>query len=91
MASEPTLSIVIYDPCLITLEDFVTIGGSVTLFSHYGQKGILIIGKVSIGAKTTIGLKASVMGDVKIGRGVFIPPHKVILPKTSIDDFEKVT
>ena len=29
----------ISDPSLITLGDYVTVGGSATLFAHYGQKG----------------------------------------------------
>jgi len=33
----------ISDPCMITLGDNVTIGGSATLLAHYGQKGYLVI------------------------------------------------
>ena len=33
---------------------------------------------------TTIGLKASIMGDVIIGEGMMIPPHTAILPKSRI-------
>lgn len=78
----------ISDPCLITLEDYVTIGGSVTLFAHYGQKGFLIVSPVHIGKGTTIGLKASVMGGVKVGQNVMVSPHSVLLPKTEIKDQE---
>ncbi len=52
----------ISDPCMITLGDYVTVGGSVTIFGHYGQKGYLIIEPVEIGNGTTIGLKSSIMG-----------------------------
>jgi len=76
----------ISDPCLITLEDYVTIGGSATLFAHYGQKGILILAPVVIKTGATIGLKASIMGDVVIGAKVVVPPHAVILPKSRIPD-----
>jgi hypothetical protein len=76
----------ISDPCLITLDDFVTIGGSATLFAHYGQKGYLIISRVRIGAGTTVGLKASVMGGSTIGKNVNIRPHGVVLPKTTVED-----
>lgn len=76
----------ISDPSLITLEDYVTIGGSATIFAHYGQKGILILAPVIIKKGTTIGLKASVMGDVIIGEKVIVPAHTVLLPKSRIPD-----
>jgi F0F1-type ATP synthase membrane subunit c/vacuolar-type H+-ATPase subunit K len=74
----------ISDPCLVTLEDHVTLGGSATVFCHYGQKGYLVIERVVIKKGATIGLKASVMGDVVIGEGVQIPPHTAVLPKSRI-------
>lgn len=80
----------ISDPCLITLGDYVTIGGSATIFAHYGQKGILILSPVEISDKVTVGLKASIMGDVKVGKRVIVPPHAVLLPKTRIADNAKV-
>lgn len=76
----------ISDPCLITLEDHVTIGGSVTMFAHYGQKGYLIVSPVHIGKGTTIGLKASVMGGVTVGENVMVSPHTALLPKTELKD-----
>jgi len=81
----------ISDPCLITLEDHVTIGGSVTMFAHYGQKGILILAPVVIKKNATIGLKASIMGDVIIEEDVIIAPHDVILPKSRIGNEKKVS
>ena len=80
----------ISDPCLITLEDYVTVGGSATVFAHYGQKGYLIIAPVTIGKGTTIGLKASVMGGAQIGAGCIIRPHSVVLPRTTVPDGETV-
>jgi hypothetical protein len=76
----------ISDPCLITLEDFVTVGGSATLFAHYGQRGYLIISNVKVGRGTNIGLKASIMGGCTIGCDVTIKPHSVVLPKTAVAD-----
>lgn len=76
----------ISDPCLITLEDYVTLGGSATVFGHYGQKGYLIIDPVHIGKGANIGLKASIMGGVKIGRSATVKPHSVVLPKTEVPD-----
>lgn len=80
----------ISDPCLITLEDYVTIGGSATIFGHYGQKGFLIMAPVVIKRGTTVGLKASIMGDVIVGEGVTVKPHSVIMPKSRIADRETV-
>jgi len=76
----------ISDPCLIRLDDYVTIGGSATLFAHYGMKGYLVVDRLHIKEKSTIGLKASVMGDVVIGKRVMVTPHTVIMPKTRIKD-----
>ncbi|KAA3656078.1 MAG: hypothetical protein DWQ10_16200 [Calditrichaeota bacterium] len=74
----------ISDPALIEIEDKVTIGGSVHIMAHYATKGFLIIQPVKIRKGATIGLKATVMGDVEIGEGATIAPHEVILPKSRI-------
>lgn len=76
----------ISDPCLITIDDYVTVGGSATLFAHYGQKGLLVIRPVHIKKGATIGLKASIMGDVVVGEGAMVPPHTCLLPKTRFED-----
>lgn len=70
----------ISDPQLITLGDDVVIGGSVTLFAHWGGGGHLAIEPVMIEAGATIGEKATVMGDVHVGRGAVVLPHSVLLP-----------
>lgn len=80
----------ISDPSLITLEDYVTVGGSATIFAHYGQKGYLIIAPVTVGKNTNIGLKASIMGGATIGENVTLKPHTCVLPKTTIPDGETV-
>ena len=74
----------ISDPGLIELGDNVTIGGSVYIIAHYASKGYLIVDKVRIHNRVTIGLKATIMGDVEIGEGAVIGPHEVILPKSRI-------
>ncbi len=74
----------ISDPCLITLEDYSTIGGSVTLLGHYGQKGILVIGEVVVKKGAMVGLKASIFGDVIIGEYASVMPHTAVLPKSRI-------
>ena len=79
----------ISDPCLIEIGDYVTIGGSATMMAHYGMKGILIIDKLVIKDKATIGLKASLFGDVVVGEGATIKPNDVLLPKTRVPDREK--
>lgn len=75
----------ISDPCLITLEDNVTIGGSATLFGHYAQGGFLVIAPVIIKKGATVGLKASIMGDVIVGEKVTVKPHSILLPKTRLN------
>jgi hypothetical protein len=76
----------ISDPCLIEVGDYVTIGGSACLVAHYGQKGMLVIDKLVIGDKATIGLKASLFGDVIVGKGAMIKAHEVVMPKARIPD-----
>ena len=80
----------ISDPCLITLDDYVTIGGSASLMAHYGQKGFLILANVHIKKGANIGLKSSIMGDVVIGENATVKPHSVVLPKTRVADGETV-
>ncbi len=72
----------ISDPALITLEDNVTVGGSATIFAHYGMKGYLIVAPVIIKKGANLGLKSSIMGDVVIEEGAMVPPHEIVLPKT---------
>jgi hypothetical protein len=78
----------ISDPCLIEIGDYCTIGGSASLVAHYGQKGMLVIDKLVICDKATIGLKASLFGDVVIGKGALVKAHEVIMPKTRIPDVD---
>lgn len=74
----------ISDPALIEIEDKVTIGGSVHIIAHYASHGYLIVERVKIRKGATVGLKATIMGDVEIGEGATIAPHEVILPKSRI-------
>jgi hypothetical protein len=76
----------ISDPCMIEIGEKVTIGGSATLIAHYASKGYLVVDKVKIGNKATVGLKATIFGDVEIGEGAIIAPHEVILPKSRIPE-----
>lgn len=79
----------ISDPCMITLGDDVTIGGSAHVFCHYGGAGHLVIAPVVIGSRATIGLKATVMGDVMIGEDATLLPHSVLLPGTRVGAGER--
>ena len=78
----------ISDPCLIEIGEYVTIGGSASLVAHYGQKGMLIIDRLVIKDKATIGLKASLFGDVVVGEGALVKAHEVVMPKTRIPDVD---
>ncbi len=79
----------ISDPGLIELGDYVTIGGSAHIIAHYGQKGYLVLSKVKIGDGVTVGMKATIMGSVEIGKGAMIGPHEVVLPKTKVPAHRK--
>ena len=79
----------ISDSALIEIEDHVTVGGSAHIIAHYATKGFLVLSKVKIEKGATIGLKATVMGDVEIGEGVMIGPHEVVMPKTRIPAMKK--
>lgn len=74
----------ISDPRLITLGDDAVIGGSVHLFAHFGGGGHLKVAPIVIGARATIGQKATVMGDVVIGARATILPHSVLLPGSRV-------
>lgn len=81
----------ISDACLIELDDHVTIGGSAHIIAHYAAKGYLVLAPVKIKKGATVGLKATVMGDVEIGEGATIGPHEIILPKSRIPAGRKPT
>jgi hypothetical protein len=74
----------ISDPCLIEIGDKVTIGGSAHIIAHYASKGYIIVDRVKIGKGATVGLKATIMGDVEVGEQAAIGPHEVILPKSRL-------
>ncbi len=79
----------ISDPCLIVLEDNVTIGGSAFLMAHYGMKGFLIIDKLHLKKGAMVGLMAKILGGVIVGKKAVIGPNAMVLPKTVIADGEK--
>ncbi|MCB9094490.1 MAG: hypothetical protein H6621_05405 [Halobacteriovoraceae bacterium] len=79
----------ISDPALITLEDHVVIGGSATIFAHYGMHGFLIVSQTIIKKGATVGLKASVMGDVIVGENQTVEPGITLLPKTRLPDISR--
>lgn len=72
------------DPCLITIGDDVTIGGSVRMFAHYGGGGNLVIAPVVIEDRATIGIGATIMGDVRIGEGAVVLAHSAVLPGSRV-------
>lgn len=74
----------ISDPCLLTLGDDVALGGGVRIFAHYGGGGHLVIAPVRVGDGATIGLGATVMGDVEVGARATVLPHSVLLPGSRV-------
>ncbi|MFA6235829.1 MAG: hypothetical protein WC635_00770 [Bacteriovorax sp.] len=79
----------ISDPCLIVLEDYVTIGGSVYMMAHYGMKGFLIIDRLVIKKGAMIGLAAKLLGGVTVGEKAVVGPNVAVYPKTIIKPGEK--
>ena len=55
-----------------------------SIMSPTALKGYIIVERVKIKDGATIGMKATVMGDVEIGEGAVITPHEVVLPKSRI-------
>lgn len=79
----------ISDPSLITLGDDCVLGGSVRIFAHYAGGGHLTIAPVSIGKRSTIGVNATVMGDVIVGDDALVLPHSVLLPGSRVGNGER--
>ncbi len=74
----------ISDPQLISLGDDVALGGSVRIFAHYGGHGNLVVAPVTIGDRATIGLAATVMGDVRVGADATVLAHSVLMPGSRV-------
>lgn len=74
----------ISDPQLISIGEDAALGGSVRIFAHYGGGGNLVVAPVVIGERATIGLAATVMGDVEVGRDATVLPHSVLLPGSRV-------
>jgi acetyltransferase-like isoleucine patch superfamily enzyme len=78
----------ISDPQLITLGDDVALGGSVRIFAHYGGHGNLVVAPVIINHRATIGLAATVMGDVNVGADATVLAHSVLMPGSRVGEGE---
>jgi len=78
----------ISDPQLLTIGEDAALGGSVRIFAHYGGGGNLVVAPVIIGDRATIGLAATVMGDVQVGRDATVLPNSVLLPGSRVGDGE---
>jgi acetyltransferase-like isoleucine patch superfamily enzyme len=74
----------ISDPQLIRIGSDAALGGSVHIFAHYGGGGHLVVAPVEIGDRATIGLAATVMGDVHVGPDAVVLPHSVLLPGSRV-------
>lgn len=78
----------ISDPRLIRIGKDAALGGSVRIFAHYGGGGHLVVAPVDIGDRATIGVAATIMGDVEVGRGATVLPHSVLLPGSRVGEGE---
>ena len=74
----------ISDPQNITIGDDAAVGGSARIFAHYGGHGNLVISPVVIGNRATIGLAATVMGDVHVGEDATVLAHSVLMPGSRV-------
>lgn len=78
----------ISDPQLIRIGEDAALGGSVRIFAHYGGGGHLVVAPVVIGRRATLGVGATVMGDVEVGAGATVLPHSVLLPGSRVGEGE---
>ena len=74
----------ISDPQLIQVGDDAALGGSVRICAHFGGGGHLTVAPVMIGARATLGLAVTVMGDVEVGDGATVLPNSVLLPGSRV-------
>jgi len=74
----------ISDPQLIQVGDDAALGGSVRICAHFGGGGHLTVAPVTIGARATLGLAVTVMGDVEVGDGATVLPNSVRLPGSRV-------
>jgi acetyltransferase-like isoleucine patch superfamily enzyme len=74
----------ISDPQLIQIGDDAALGGSVRICAHFGGGGHLTVAPVVIGARATLGLAVTVMGDVEVGDGATVLPNSVLLPGSRV-------
>ena len=74
----------ISDPQLLSVGDDAALGGSVRICAHFGGGGYLTVAPVSIGARATLGLAVTVMGDVEVGAEATVLPNSVLLPGSRV-------
>ena len=74
----------ISDPQLLQIGDDAALGGSVRICAHFGGGGHLTVAPVVIGARATLGLAVTVMGDVEVGDGATVLPNSVLLPGSRV-------
>jgi len=74
----------ISDPRLLRIGEDAALGGSVRICAHFGGGGHLTVAPVSIGARATLGLAVTVMGDVEVGEGATVLPNSVLLPGSRV-------
>jgi len=74
----------ISDPQLLQIGDDAALGGSVRICAHFGGGGHLTVAPVTVGARATLGLAVTVMGDVEVGDGATVLPNSVLLPGSRV-------
>lgn len=75
---------VIADSCFLEIGDNSVVGGDVTLVAHVAEHDTLVIKKVKIGKKVTLGIMSIIMPGVEIGDHVMIAANSVLIKDTKV-------
>jgi acetyltransferase-like isoleucine patch superfamily enzyme len=72
------------DPYLTVMEDHSVIGEDSVVTAHIMTHDQFILGRVTIGRKATVGVKAVIMPGVEIGENAIVLPNSVVSLNTRI-------
>ena len=75
---------VIGDSCFLEIGDHTVVGGDVTLVAHVAEHDTLVVKKVKIGKKVTLGIMSIIMPGVEIGDNVMIAANSVLIKDTKV-------
>lgn len=76
------------DLSLIEIGDETVIGGHATVIAHSVERGRLILKKVKIGRRVTVGLNSVILPGADIGDGAVIAAGAVLGKSTKVEDHD---